>query len=93
MSRARRAAAIWALLAFLLGVAVGPLLGWERRSIVVNAATSSLVRRTGTIEDGWTVVRTDPIAPDVRLVTLERPRIIALWRSAGDLYNAVARGH
>jgi hypothetical protein len=85
--RARRATAIWALLAFLLGVAFGPVLGWERKTVVVNAVTSSLVRSRGTVEDGWTVVRSDVVASDVRLVTFERPRVIGLTKLAGDAFN------
>lgn len=90
--RARRAAAIWALLAFLLGVALGPVLGWERETVVVTESSNmplSMLRSYAS--DGWAASRTDVARADIRLVTFERPRLIGLWRSAGDLYND-ARG-
>jgi hypothetical protein len=87
--RARRAAAIWALLAFLLGVALGPVLGWERQTVMGDSVIgANRVRYMA--GDGWTVSRTDQAFSDVRLVTFERPRIIGVWRSAGDLYNNAA---
>jgi hypothetical protein len=87
--RARRAAAIWALLAFLLGVALGPVLGWERQTVVTDTLTN-INRMRSLAADGWTVNRSDSAFSDVRLITLERPRLVGLWRAAGDLYNNAA---
>jgi len=76
------------LVAFLLGVALGPVLGWERETAVVDTNLVPLndraVRRLAS--EGWTVNRADQ-AGTLRLVTFERPRIVGLWRSAGDVFN------
>ena len=84
--RVRRGAALWALLAFLLGVAVGPFLGWERETVVVTGAASRNELQWFAAE-GWTVSRSDAASVDMRLITFERPRIVGLWESAGDLFN------
>jgi hypothetical protein len=89
--RARRATTIWALLAFVLGVALGPVLGWERETAIIDTNIAPIqdrqVRRLAA--DGWTVGHTDQ-AGSLRLVTFERPRIVGLVRSLGDSFNNAA---
>lgn len=82
----RRGAALWAVLAFVIGVAVGPFLGWERETVVVTNTTPQSELQWFAAE-GWTVSRSDVARADLRLVTFERPRIVGLCESAGDLFN------
>ena len=64
-----------ALVAFLLGIAVGPVLGWERETALVMDYGNPNVLRSRT-SAGWTVSRSDVATPEARLVTFERPRIV-----------------
>ena len=82
----RRGVIALALIAFLLGVAVGPILGWERQTYVLTGNTIDEPRLRGFTFAGWTVTRTDQ-AGGTRMVTFERPRVVGLWKSAGDVFN------
>lgn len=78
------------LAAFLLGVAVGPVMGWERQTVVVDQFGSGGQRVRRLTAEGWIVSRRDGVESLGTLVTLERLRADGLTRSIGDVFNNAA---